>query len=146
MTVRWSAFFPSTPAIRVWIPLTWFDVARNQKTKCQIAQWIRLLLSFCVAQVLNLLKIIKGVAIDIDHRLTKQQYTSLLPFNGIKGGRKTSCMACQKKVLNLRHLRFFQFVIKLWCGKDENKQKRGRYWPICKNNNNINKEVERVSN
>ena len=37
------------------------------------------------------------MAIDIDHRVTKQQYTPLLPFNGIKGGRKTSCMACQQK-------------------------------------------------
>ena len=27
----------------------------------------------------------------------KQQDTTLLPFNGIKGGRKTSCMACQQK-------------------------------------------------
>ena len=42
-------------------------------------------------------KIIKGVAVDIDHRLMKQQYTSLLPFNGIKGGRKTSCITCQQK-------------------------------------------------
>ena len=42
-------------------------------------------------------KLQKGVAIDIDHRVTKQQFTPLLPFNGIKGGRKTSCMACQKK-------------------------------------------------
>ena len=37
------------------------------------------------------------MAIDIDHRVTKQQYTSLLPLDGIKGGRKTSCMACQQK-------------------------------------------------
>ena len=37
------------------------------------------------------------MAIDIDHRVTKQQYTPLLPLNGIEGGRKTSCMACQKK-------------------------------------------------
>ena len=42
-------------------------------------------------------KLKKGVAIDIDHRITKQQYTPLLPFNGIEGGRKTSCMACQQK-------------------------------------------------
>jgi len=42
-------------------------------------------------------KLKKGVAIDIDHRVTKQQYTPLLPLNGIEGGRKTSCMACQKK-------------------------------------------------
>ena len=27
----------------------------------------------------------------------KQQYTTLLPLNGIKGGRKTTCMACQQK-------------------------------------------------
>ena len=37
------------------------------------------------------------MAIDIDHRVMKQQYTPLLPLNGIEGGRKTSCMACQKK-------------------------------------------------
>ena len=37
------------------------------------------------------------MAIDIDHRVTKQQYTSLFQFNGTKGGRKTSCMACQQK-------------------------------------------------
>ena len=48
---------------------------------------------------LSSFKIIKGVAIDIDHRLRTQQYTSQLPFNGIKGGRKTSCMACQQKNL-----------------------------------------------
>ena len=41
-------------------------------------------------------KIKKGADIDIDHRVTKQQYTTLLPLNGIKGGRKTSCMACQQ--------------------------------------------------
>ena len=28
------------------------------------------------------------------------------------------------------HLRFFPFVIELWCEKDENKRKRGRDWPI----------------
>ena len=28
------------------------------------------------------------------------------------------------------HLRFFQLVIVLWFEKDENKQKRGRDWPI----------------
>ena len=27
----------------------------------------------------------------------KQQYTTLLPLNGIKGGRKTSCLACQQQ-------------------------------------------------
>ena len=43
------------------------------------------------------LKIIKGVAIDIDHRVRKQQYTTLLPLNGVKGGRKTSYMACTQK-------------------------------------------------
>ena len=32
----------------------------------------------------------KGGPIDIDHRVTKQHYTTLLPLNGIKGGRKTS--------------------------------------------------------
>ena len=31
------------------------------------------------------------------YRVTKQQYTPLLPLNGIEGGRKTSCMACQQK-------------------------------------------------
>ena len=37
----------------------------------------------------------KGKAIDTDHRITKQQK---LPFNGIKGCRKTSCMAaCQQQ-------------------------------------------------
>ena len=43
------------------------------------------------------LKIKKGGAIDIDNRVTKQQYTTLLPLNGIKCGRKTSCMGCQHK-------------------------------------------------
>ena len=38
-------------------------------------------------------------AIDIDHRLTKQQYTNLFPLNGTMCGRKTSCMACQQKQL-----------------------------------------------
>ena len=60
-------------------------------------------------------KIIKGVAIDIDHRLTKQQYTSLLPFNGIKGDRKTSCMACQqqKKIGNCVGRLFQKYVLRL---------------------------------
>ena len=49
-------------------------------------------------------KLKKGVAIDIDHRVMKQQYTPLLPLNGIKGGRKTSCMACQQKKKKERRL------------------------------------------
>ena len=30
------------------------------------------------------------------------------------------------------HLRYFQYVIDLWCEKDKNKRKRGRDWPIFK--------------
>ena len=45
------------------------------------------------------LKSKKVGAIDIDYRVTKQQYTTLHPLNGIKGGRKTSCMAYQQKSL-----------------------------------------------
>ena len=45
------------------------------------------------------LQILKGEAIDIDHRLTKQQYTTLFHLNGTMGGRKTSCMACQHKTV-----------------------------------------------
>ena len=44
------------------------------------------------------LKLKKGEAIDIDHRLMQQEYTNLFPLNGTMGGRKTSCMACPKKI------------------------------------------------
>ena len=40
---------------------------------------------------------IKGEAIDIDHRIMKQQYTNLLPSQWDLGDRKTRCMACQQK-------------------------------------------------
>ena len=43
------------------------------------------------------LKLNKSEAVDIDHRLMQQEYTTLFPLNGIMGGRKTSCMACPKK-------------------------------------------------
>ena len=40
---------------------------------------------------------IKGEAIDIDHRIMKQQYTTLLPSQWDLGDRKARCMACQQK-------------------------------------------------
>ena len=33
-----------------------------------------------------------------------------------------------------QYLRFFQFILELWCEKDENKQKRGRDWPKFEKN------------
>ena len=38
---------------------------------------------------------VQDEAKDIDHRLTKQQYT--IPLQWDLGGRKTSCIACQQK-------------------------------------------------
>ena len=47
------------------------------------------------------LKLKKGEAIDKDHRVTKQQYTTYSLYE-TQGGRKTSCMACQQKKIKLQ--------------------------------------------
>ena len=50
-----------------------------------------------IPQLQVFIQIKKGGAIDKDHRVTKQQYTTLLSIYGIGGGRETRCVACQQK-------------------------------------------------